>query len=70
MNFQIPHPATELWWQQREQCQRCEHCMTHEGRGGEGVMHCIQGVPVYCIDARLEGRPCGPDARLFSPIRK
>lgn len=66
MNFQRIHPATELWWQQREQCFRCEHFQLYEGRSGEGVMYCLVGVPKYCIDARLEGQPCGPDARLFS----
>jgi hypothetical protein len=66
MNFQTLHPATELWWTQRDTCSRCEHCHEYEGRGGEGVMRCIQGIPTFCIDARLEGQPCGPAARLFS----
>ena len=27
----------------------------------------LTGVAAYCIDARLPGTPCGPEARLFAP---
>jgi hypothetical protein len=65
------HPATALWWQQREQCERCQHCTLREGYEGEGVMRCKMlrqggaGGAGYCIDARDEEGPCGPNARLF-----
>lgn len=72
----MTHPATLLWWEQRDTCRRCAH---HEvgtlirphgdGLGGERC----RAAPaergrrefLYCIDARLEGGPCGLDAKLF-----
>lgn len=69
--FDEVHPATRLWWAQREQCEACAHCMLYEGRGGEGVMLCsatfVGAEIAYCIDARSDDKPCGPDARLFIP---
>jgi len=72
------HPATELWWTQREKCRRCTHHFRFtlrrrdgEDAGGERCRACPdkQGKRafLYCIDARLADGPCGPDARLFSP---
>ena len=34
------HPATEVWWQQREQCESCRHMMLIEGNIGESIMRC------------------------------
>jgi len=68
------HPATELWWQQREQCERCAHVDRRlEGRKEQSeVLRCTAvRTPAgrrewaYCLDARLEGRECGPEAKLF-----
>ena len=73
------HPATALWWQQREQCKSCRHMRLLEG----GVLRCAAAhhpdaqvrlmlsaragadVRPYCIDARGEKGDCGPDARLW-----
>lgn len=63
--FDEPHPATALWWAQREQCAQCENCA--QGDGMLCVVTVIDGRVAWCIDARLEDQPCGPDARLFSP---
>ena len=38
--FLCVHPATALWWQQREQCERCAHAHTVSGRDAETVMWC------------------------------
>lgn len=83
MTFLRPHPATAVWWSQRDQCAGCAHMVESPGalRGG---MRCTvsplgcetqrarayetrQIVGMYCIDARAEGGPCGPSAGLFSP---
>ncbi len=90
MSSSAVHPATLLWWQQRDKCNACVHRkdkgQSVTGRGGLGD-RCTAtlvrdmaplwmatydkaniGPPdelVYCIDARLEGAPCGPAARLF-----
>jgi len=71
------HPATKLWWEQREQCERCAHCVLYEGDEGEGIMRCkAVRVPrtvtrpilgAYCIDARAQDGLCGPEARLYKP---
>lgn len=72
--FLTVHPATALWWEQRQQCERCRHVeidvpqmrcrkINHPigtGKGGAGRV-----IKMYCIDARLPGQPCGPDAALF-----
>lgn len=64
--FDDVHPATKLWWEQRDQCEQCQNCVKAEGLRGECIMHCVNDSGAsYCIDARLEGQPCGPDARLF-----
>jgi hypothetical protein len=72
--FLTIHPATELWWQQREQCQRCAHVSRRlEGTQKEQseVLRCqVVRTPLgrresaYCIDARATGE-CGPEAKLF-----
>lgn len=76
MNFHTVHPATVVWWAQRDTCARCAHArVTLEGRKEQStVMRCATArVPagkqpyVYCIDARLPSGPCGPDALRFSP---
>ena len=72
------HPATELWWDQRDKCRGCAHhfrftlkCRYGDGVGGERCKACPaergKRAFLYCIDARLEDGPCGPDAKLFSP---
>jgi hypothetical protein len=72
--FLSVHPATKLWWEQREQCQRCAHVDKRlEGHKElTEVLRCkVTPVTVgrqpwaYCIDARAKGRECGPEAKLF-----
>lgn len=73
--FLTMHPATSLWHQQRDQCERCAHFVLREGDEGESIMRCKAvraprpaNRPVlgaYCIDARQGA--CGPDARLYKP---
>lgn len=75
--FLTIHPATELWWQQREQCQRCAHVSRRlEGTDRESseVLRCqVVRTPLgrresaYCIDARATGE-CGPEATLFQEV--
>jgi len=72
--FLTIHPATELWFTQREQCQRCAHVSRRlEGTQKEQseVLRCqVVRTPAgrresaYCIDARATGE-CGPEAKLF-----
>ena len=72
--FLTVHPATALWWQQSEQCQRCAHVSRRlEGTQKEQseVLRCqVVRTPAgrresaYCIDARSTGE-CGPEAKLF-----
>ena len=78
-DFLSPHPATLAWWEQREQCERCAHLRTSiEGHKDQTVvMRCRRAHnPAgrqwlsYCIDARLEGRACGPEAKLFKEATK
>ena len=38
--FLTVHPATALWWKQREQCESCKHLRLKRGEGNEGVMRC------------------------------
>ncbi len=74
------HPATALWWQQREQCMRCSHvCRRLEGSRSESseVLRCkVVRTPAgrrewaYCIDAREKGRECGPDGKLFQEVTR
>jgi len=72
--FLTIHPATALWFTQREQCQRCAHVSRRlEGTDRESseVLRCqVVRTPLgrresaYCIDARATGE-CGPEAKLF-----
>ena len=76
--FLTIHPATTLWHQQRDQCERCAHFALREGDEGESIMRCkaVRVAPrrsrptlgAYCIDARSEGAACGPDAILYKEI--
>lgn len=70
VDYQTVHPATKLWWAQRETCQRCQHLQDLRPDGGgmrcQAIAHVVPTWPVpFCIDARGPGRSCGPDARLF-----
>ena len=100
-NLTTAHPATALWWEQRDKCRACAHLIERQGSTGSLGMRCaavvwadIVKLPgyevhpdlrrrkrskkinpqggfakadhcVYCIDARMEGSPCGPEANLF-----
>jgi hypothetical protein len=76
--FLTVHPATALWWQQREQCLRCANSVAGAGHEGEGVLRCtaVRIAPrrsrptlgAYCIDARAGA--CGPEATLFQEATK
>ena len=76
------HPATLLWWEQRETCRRCaHHTRDTKTRGatrprspneptGERCRAAYAPVGewrdyMYCIDARMDSGPCGPEAKLF-----
>lgn len=71
----MTHPATLLWWEQREQCRSCAHYRHDEKlHTGERCAQAPLAHPYrsparsqlqYCIDARLPEGPCGPDAKLF-----
>lgn len=73
--FLKPHAATETWWSQSSTCALCRH---HDdtGPGGrrclqapiEVAMHAARFSGAFCIDARLEAGPCGPEAKLFQPL--
>lgn len=77
MNFLRPHPDTLLWWEQRQQCELCANCNKREVTRCTQSSHvmrckvsktrlpCGKSYTAYCIDARLPGQPCGPDAALF-----
>lgn len=77
MNWSELHPATALWWKQRDKCRACVHHFEFklsyrihgDENGGERCRACPaqQGKRafLYCIDARLADGPCGLDARLF-----
>ena len=69
--FLTIHPATALWFTQREQCLRCANALLTRPYEGETIMRCkalrqggAHGAG-YCIDARAENGPCGPNATLF-----
>lgn len=63
MNFMKVHPDTELWWARRDLCARCAHCKKEDT-----AMRCMATRnDLYCIDSRLLGAPCGPQAMLFVP---
>lgn len=46
--FLRPHPRTALWWQQREQCRACAHCVEvvlDAGRDGASMsQRCARGT--------------------------
>lgn len=75
--FLTVHPRTALWWEQRKQCESCEHCVriptkpTAGGRISTYPYRCgatPAGGPTglaYCIEARDEGGNCGPNANLY-----
>ena len=69
--FLSVHPATQAWWGQRDQCESCSASYHEVGIGGMRCRSFTQTknqVPHgYCIDARLEEGPCGPQAVLFKP---
>ena len=80
MNFQHLHPATELWFSQRQTCERCAHllpddlrvmrCSAVEWQRGTNPVTLTKATRAtvdfaYCIDARLAGNPCGPVAKLY-----
>ena len=65
------HPRTELWFEQRKQCERCAHVDPHMPTTARESLRCkavMKTVPItvgeYCIDAREDGL-CGPEARFF-----
>lgn len=70
------HPATALWWDQREQCARCAH-VDRKLEGHKDVTEVLRCkvTPVkvgrqpwaYCIDARSTGE-CGLEAKLFQEV--
>jgi hypothetical protein len=67
--FLTLHPATAAWYERRPTCLTCANV-----RSRHGVMRCAVArkprygpILAYCIDARLEGQPCGPGAKLYAP---
>jgi len=77
--FLTVHPRTVLWWEQREKCDQCQHCVrtptkttkgnrvaTHPHRCGITPAGGPTGI-AYCIDAREPTGDCGPKAKLFQP---
>jgi hypothetical protein len=79
--FLNAHPATLLWWEQREKCRACNHMLLNGASLPVQEMRCYaidtrapvarpRGRPAthpYCIDARLPDGLCGPEARCFEP---
>lgn len=77
-----PHPRTVLWMEQRKQCDNCEFQIPadarNSSRGSSGVRCRLYPIKTtrrpdefaYCIDARDEHQPCGPDAVHFKPKAK
>ena len=80
MNYLEVHPATQAWWGRREKCESCRH-LTRRLHARDEVQHeamrCRAALKsprasrpslgIYCIDARDEDGPCGPEARLYEP---
>lgn len=79
--FLSVHPATLLWWEQREQCRTCSHMIYNPLSMPVKEMRCYAApcklapspprgrhVQAYCIDARLPGGCCGPEATLYEPL--
>ena len=74
--FLTVHPATELWFAQREQCLRCAHVERRvRGQKEQGQeLRCRASYApagrrewAYCIDARSTGE-CGPNATLYKEV--
>lgn len=63
------HPATALWWTQRGQCEGCIHMCrtTPEAMTCTVTRAASRSGYAPCIDARAEGAPCGPEAKLWVP---
>lgn len=74
------HPATALWWRQRPKCRACAHYIAdvQHDRSNSGERCSASRVRInagrrsrtitmHCIDARIDGAPCGPAAALFEP---
>jgi hypothetical protein len=56
--FVAVHPATALWAVQRVDCEQCGNLLRNEE-----AMRCLASKSLdYCIDARLPGGVCGPEA--------
>jgi hypothetical protein len=77
--FLSPHPETVAWQARREKCRSCKHLLKSpsvKGKEHDPFMRCglwpLVSVQqpgklhyAYCIDARLPGAQCGPDAALW-----
>jgi hypothetical protein len=75
--FLTVHPATSAWWAQRSRCRKCESHHVQTESCGATMERCAAVADrkpgpkargdgmAYCIDARLDGAPCGPKAELF-----
>jgi hypothetical protein len=71
------HPATQVWWSQREKCRSCAFLVTVPSDSDDPAMRCKVAPPnrrknngrpygyLFCIDARLETESCGPLAALW-----
>lgn len=69
--FLTLHPATLEWFERRKNCETCAN-LAYKG----SAMKCTAAPASHphhrrefedCIDARLDGQPCGPDAKLRVP---
>ena len=78
--FLTIHPATALWFEQREKCRVCKHCWVSPLTNADGSRkvsgggwYCTEESSVKrvvrqtCSDARATDQPCGPDGLLFQP---
>jgi len=65
------HPATALWWAQRDRCRACAHHFRSDDSRSERCRAAPAATGYrefrYCIDARGYAMPCGPDAKQFTP---
>lgn len=64
------HPATALWWQQRDLCRRCANYREtpSESRTKMSVTQRCALRPNHrggCVEMRAMGAPCGPRGALF-----
>lgn len=63
--FLTVHPATQVWWQQRERCESCKHLRLRQGEGNEGVMRCaVAKHPDPQVRLMLSAR-AGADLRPY-----